>query len=51
MIGSSSAVGVASRKSFKIGMSKLVDAQEMNRLRSTLLIEPMGLMSADEPIS
>lgn len=30
-------------------MSKFLADQVMNRTRSTLLIEPMGLMSAEEP--
>lgn len=31
-------------------ISYCVDAQPMNRLRSTLLIDPIGLISAEEPI-
>lgn len=41
-MGSSSAVGVAFRKSWRMGRSKLSRDQAMNFLRSTLLIEPMG---------
>jgi hypothetical protein len=47
-MGSSSAVGVAVRKPSKIGRENSVRAQEMNRLRSFLDIEPIGLISADE---
>jgi hypothetical protein len=43
VIGSSSAVGVAFRKEVRIGMEKEEDPQEMNFLRSTFEIEPMGL--------
>ena len=49
VIGSSSAVGVASMKSFRMGMSKSSAAQAMKRFRSTLLTDPIGLISAEEP--
>lgn len=42
VMGSSSAVGVALRKSWRMGRSKLSRDHAMNFLRSTLLIEPMG---------
>lgn len=35
--------------SSRMGMSKFLPAQAMKLRRSTLLIEPMGLMSAEEP--
>lgn len=41
--GSSSAVGVASRNSARMGMSNSRTPQAMNRLRSTLLRLPIGL--------
>jgi hypothetical protein len=41
-MGSSSAVGVAFRKEVRIGIEKDEEAQEMNFLRSTFEIEPMG---------
>lgn len=48
VMGSSSAVGVASMKSLRMGISKSSDAQAINRFRSTLLMDPIGLISADE---
>lgn len=50
VMGSSSAVGVASMKSLRMGMSKSSDAQAMKRFKSTLLMDPIGLISAEEPI-
>jgi hypothetical protein len=47
-MGSSSAVGVAVRNSSKIGRQNSVRAHEMNRFRSFLDIEPIGLISAGE---
>ena len=43
--GTSSAVGTAPRKSVKIGRSKFSLAQEMNLLRSVLLMPPIGFRS------
>lgn len=42
-MGSNSAVGVALRNSSRIGSERLSRDQAMNFLRSTLLIEPIGL--------
>lgn len=43
VMGSNSAVGVALRNSSRMGRERLSWDQAMNFLRSTLLIEPMGL--------
>jgi hypothetical protein len=48
LTGSSSAVGGASMKDWRIGRLKFVDAQRMKRFKSVLDIPPIGLMSADE---
>lgn len=41
-MGSSSAVGVADRNSWRMGISNESRAQAMNFLRSTLEMEPIG---------
>lgn len=43
--GINSAEGMASRKDWRIGSSKLVCAHAMNRLRSVFEIPPMGFIS------
>ena len=45
LLTSSSAVGVASRKPFKMGKSNSVSAQAIKRFKSVFEMEPIGLMS------
>jgi hypothetical protein len=45
-MGSSSAVGGASMKDWRRGMSSEVEAQKTNALRSVFEMPPIGLMSA-----